>query len=352
MSIHKIGILGLDHWYSSLAFIRNMVARNDIVVARIFDSNPERVYEQFPEFDRTKISAEIADVLSDPKVDIVVSFLNPRDNEEACIAAANAKKHIISAKPVALTTAGASRVYDAVAAAHVRFFPSESKWREKAEYRVIHDLASSGRLGKILSASFRAGASLPQAWPTDSSLGWFGSLSTVPGGGWIDHGIYQTDLLRWITGQEPVAVGGISKHLAHGGLEVEDYGAATIEFDQGAVATVECSWLYTGSWYLSLSVVGTDGLVSFETQTNRVTYKEFGNRGNTWNLNVGDAAPHYAGGIDPLLRAIEEGDVLADASDARRNLETCLSFYQSAASGGEVVSLDDSLSTSRQVSLA
>ena len=74
------------------------------------------------------------------------------------------------------------------------------------------------------------------------SPGWFADPAHVPGGAFIDEGIYWIDCFRWLTGSEVVEVDARMANLVHKDLAVEDWGLAMFTFANGVRATLEAAW--------------------------------------------------------------------------------------------------------------
>ena len=72
--------------------------------------------------------------------------------------------------------------------------------------------------------------------------GWFADPAQVPGGAFIDEGIYWVDVFRWLTGSEIVQVEAKMANLVHKDIAVEDWGLATFTFANGVIATLEAAW--------------------------------------------------------------------------------------------------------------
>ena len=110
-------------------------------------------------------------------------------------------------------------------------------------------------LGRPISGLYVLRVGIPtQVWPGVQGQTWWLDPAHAPGGGWIDHAIYQVDFLRWLLDDEVVRVTGVAKTLVHAGelpKELEDFGVALIEFRKGAVATVEVTWAAPGRGGLS-----------------------------------------------------------------------------------------------------
>jgi len=72
--------------------------------------------------------------------------------------------------------------------------------------------------------------------------GWFADPKYVPGGAFIDEGIYWIDLFRHLMDSEIVEVDARMDNLVHKDIAVEDWGLATFRFANGRLATLEASW--------------------------------------------------------------------------------------------------------------
>jgi len=61
------------------------------------------------------------------------------------------------------------------------------------------------------------------------------------GGGFLDLGVHGADLLRWLLGEAK----GVAARVANlsGAYPIDDFGAAVIEFESGAVGVLEAGWV-------------------------------------------------------------------------------------------------------------
>jgi predicted dehydrogenase len=276
-------------------------------------------------------------------VDVLVTACPTSENVTLCLDAAQRGKHIVSVKPCAMTVADADRLVRGVKEAGVVFYPFESYNRIGAQNRGIKRWLSEGRIGRPISATLiqRAGlGGASQDWPgrrNDNT--WWRTPSMVPGGGWLDHAIYQIDALRFLFDDEVVRIGGVAKTLAHPELQapLEDFGVALVEFRKGLVATIEVTWTAPASGGLSQTqIVGTEGQIVYDpTVTGRVSVsgKFESPAGSGWVT----FPPPWRGGGQPLDHVLDvvEGKAkpAATVDDARANVAVCLAFYEAARSG-------------------
>ena len=84
--------------------------------------------------------------------------------------------------------------------------------------------------------------SIAEDWHNSGTPGWFVDPKHVPGGAFIDEGIYGIDFLSWMAKSDIVEVEARMANLVHKELKVEDWGMATLTFANGIIATLEGSW--------------------------------------------------------------------------------------------------------------
>src|SRR5262245_4094217 len=120
-----VAIVGLDHWYLGLAAARLVSGRPDarlVVVAHHDAARAERVAG---EYRAGRWTTDYEDAVRADDVDVVATACRVSENPAICVAAAEAGKHIVSTKPLALDVAGAEAIAGAVRRAGVRFLSGE-----------------------------------------------------------------------------------------------------------------------------------------------------------------------------------------------------------------------------------
>ena len=329
----RIGIVGLDHWYGAEAVCAAIAASNEAQIAAIADSNLEHAQSFGKRFGVQRITTQPDELIEDPEIDAIATFVSVDQNPRICVAAARAGKHIRSVKPMARTLAEATEILDAVRAAGVVFFPAESYGRTSAQSQQIKQWISQGKLGQIISATYALHAGLPQRWKGETDSGWFIDPARAPGGGWIDHSIYEIDRLRWLFDTEVESIGGRSARLKYPDLPVEDYGNATLQLKNGVVATLEVTWIAPPQGgRTTWTITGTEGAVSFDGMTGRFAVVGDFPPFRGWVQTAPVLDPEQ--GISHLVACIRrEAQPIATVEDAWRNLAACLAFYQAAAEG-------------------
>jgi predicted dehydrogenase len=160
---------------------------------------------------------------------------------EPTIAAARAGKHVLCEKPLGRDAAEAERIAAAVAATGVvamcafnyRFVPA---------VRLARELLEAGDLGDIHHARF----AYLQSWgaAADESV-WRFDAQAAGSGALGDLASHAVDLARYLVG-EPVAVSAVAATFVPG-RAVDDAVAAAVEFEGGALGTIEATRFATGN---------------------------------------------------------------------------------------------------------
>ena len=177
-------------------------------------------------------------LLTDPEVDAVYIATPHPLHAQWAIKAAEAGKHILCEKPLAMTEADVMAVIDA-AATHDVFLMEAFMYRCQPQIATVIELIKDGRIGDVTliraEFGFRVGWT-PKSRLLDNELG---------GGGILDVGCYPVSMARLIagaaTGQgfaDPISV----KAVGHvGETDVDEYAAALLQFPGGIVAQVTTS---------------------------------------------------------------------------------------------------------------
>ena len=177
----------------------------------------------------------------------------PNDiHADPCILAAERGKHILCEKPLARTADESQMMLEAVQKAGVKNMVAFN-YRFVPAIRQIRKLVDSGLLGQIyhfravyLQEWVMAHYNLPMIWRLQKSLAGSGALG--------DLGAHIIDLGRYLVG-EVKSVSGMTRTFIEerpwgdgtmGKVDVDDAFTALLEFDNGAIGTVEASRFAAG----------------------------------------------------------------------------------------------------------
>ena len=175
------------------------------------------------------------------------------------IAAAQAGKHVMVEKPMALTPTDADAMIAACERANVRLAVMLQR-RGEVLFQKVQQAIRAGdlgtlRLGLITMPYFRADAYYQQA-------AWRGTWALDGGGVLMNQGIHLLDLLLWYLG-DPVNIQASAGTLERT-IEVEDTLTGMLEFASGARATVTATTTAAPGFAHRLELYGNQGGIQIE----------------------------------------------------------------------------------------
>jgi predicted dehydrogenase len=235
----RVAVLGLGHWYSAYGLARAMpeYARAELVAAAWDDK------AQLDAFTRSfgiRGYQDYRELLDREQVDIVHIAFPVARIPEVTIRCARAGKHIVLGKPMAMSVAEADQMVEAVDNAAVMCLPFQGIMRLRgAELKRRVDARD---IGDIILVHQTSRWSIAEDWYNSGKPGWFADPAQVPGGAFIDEGIYWIDFFRWLVSSDVQQVDAKTANLVHKDIAVEDWGMATFTFANGVIATLEAAW--------------------------------------------------------------------------------------------------------------
>ena len=193
--------------------------------------------------------------------DVDAVFISTPHNEHArqTIAAAEAGKHILLDKPMAVSLEECDRILAATHQANVNLmimFGQRFRLVNREAYRLIQE-GAIGRITAIETCGLHTGglASLPPWQSLPENLGTL-----------FAHGVHNIDQVRWFTGDEVATVAARIHREAPSGNEVSTM--AVLSLRGGAMATVWVSWAIPSPGFphtdFSTRVVGDAGLLDLD----------------------------------------------------------------------------------------
>ncbi len=212
------------------------------------------------------------DLVADPDIQVFDNGGPNNLHAAPCIAAARAGKHVLCEKPLGRDGAEAKEMRDAVVAAGVVHMCAFN-YRFVPAIRLMRDIIAAGRLGRLYH--FRA--CYLQEWLSDpsSAMTWRLDGAEAGSGALGDLGTHIIDLARFLVG-EPATIGGVTTTFVKerpdaGGaartVSVDDAFAATIQFANGALGTLEASRYARGRKnHQAIEINGEKGSLLFDLE--------------------------------------------------------------------------------------
>jgi predicted dehydrogenase len=339
----RIAVLGLGHWYSAYGLARSLREYPHAeLVAAAWDNDA-----QLAEFVNTfgvKGYSDHRELLEREDVDVVHIASPVARIPELAIDSARSGKHIVLGKPMAMSVGDADRMVAEIDRAGVLCFPFQGIMRLRgAELKKRVD---DGAIGELILLHQTCRWSIAEDWYRSGRPGWFADPQHVPGGAFIDEGIYWIDFFRWLASSEVIQVEARMANLVHKDIAVEDWGMASFTFANGVFATLEASWTIAAprasgpspkqNSVVRSEIVGTRGEIidqSFRTPRRAVLAAGAGD----WIFERQSEEPYAPASPFPLthlLDCLEHGrPPIATIHDARTSFVIAMAAYESARHG-------------------
>ncbi len=247
----------------------------------------------------------VRDLLSDPDVNAVYLGTPPHVHMEETLQAAEAGKHVLCEKPMALTSAECRAMIDACSGAGVQLAICYYQ-RFNSRHQQIKRWLETGAIGKPTAAlvnfayRYRAKEAL---WRHDPKIS--------GGGPMMDLGVHCLDLLTWLCG--PVTDVQAIVDSMDPASRVEDTATMLLRLESGMQAVITTHWTVQGfepEQFNRLEIHGTEGSIlaapTFSKDSSGALrlYRPDGIENHS--VAPGGARPHI-GLLEAFGRAVEQG---------------------------------------------
>ena len=244
----------------------------------ICDIDFERAKRVAEQYGIPEVYPSIEEMLEKADIDAVDICTWNNAHAPCLIAAANAGKHVMCEKPLAMSLDDALKMEKAVKEKNIIFFLAVPS-RFGYENMYLRDMYDNGELGDV----YYAKTSYIRRRGTPS--GWFHDKKTSGGGPIIDIGVHRIDAAWYLMGNpKPTRVSanvfykigdyqtkGISRWKGtpcpDNQFDCEDSGAGTIHFENGATMIFEASWAINGPEKSETFIFGSKAGASVEPLT-------------------------------------------------------------------------------------
>ncbi|KRE83952.1 oxidoreductase [Paenibacillus sp. Soil766] len=251
-------------------------------------------------------------------------------HKEFTLRAAEAGKHVICEKPLALNLEDAAEMIRSCEQHGVRLFVGHVV-RFFPEYVQMKQAIDQGKLGRVgVAHAKRIGSHPGNARP------WFFD-EDKSGGVIADLMIHDIDFLRWAMG-EVKSVYGLNQRVKD-----IDYAAVTLLFESGAVANLEAFWGYHGPFQTAVEIAGSKGIIRSDSMKSsslhicKAPSDTGGRRFAEVPQSPGYASP-YALELAHFIGCIrEDSEPVVTALDAYKALEITLAAMESVRTGQSVL---------------
>ncbi|MBC8139569.1 MAG: Gfo/Idh/MocA family oxidoreductase [Fibrella sp.] len=270
--------------------------------------------------------ADATELIADPQVQVVHVCVPTHLHRNIAIASADAGKHVLCEKPMALTLADCDAITDAAMRANVRlsvghvtrFFP---------EYALAKRHVDAGAVGvPAIARTRRAGAFPKTAWFADMEQS---------GGVIADLIVHDLDWLQWCFGPVARVFARVAKSPGF------EYALLTLRHSSGVISHAEGVWGEPTGFHTAFEIAGNGGLLTHDSRASRTLVA--GTRSGTDSVVSVMNAP-LAPTDDPYFKQVQ---AFADAvrgktpvaiapTEARAAVAVALAALESARTGNAV----------------
>lgn len=268
-------------------------------------------------------------LLDDPEIDAVYIPLPNHLHKEWAIRAAEAGKHILCEKPLALNADECLEMIEAADANGVILMES-FMYRYHPRILGVLDMIKTGVIGELKTI----GSGFTFFLRDKDDIRY---TFQEGGGALMDLGCYCVNISRLMAGREPVAVQARATWAASG---VDEQLVALLDFGDGLFAHFDCGFNQGARQHCTIS--GTDGYLSipeaFNPGEKRSVIQEV-KGGETARVHSFEGVNPYALIADDFMNAIAGEQPKYPVSDSFGNMHVIKALLSSARMGGKPVTL-------------
>jgi UDP-N-acetyl-2-amino-2-deoxyglucuronate dehydrogenase len=332
MTFH-VGLIGGGNISETHARAARAISR--VEIAAVYGTNFEKVRRLCRDHGGTPFE-DFSAFLTHRPMDLVIigspSGLHARQG----IAAAEQGLHVLTEKPIDISTRRADELIEVADRARVKLGVIFQD-RMKPHIRQWKDWIDHGVLGKPLLVDARVKWYRPPEYYRNSR--WRGTLELDGGGALINQGIHTIDLLLWLLGEVSRVQAQTATELHS--IEAEDTATAILEFSSGTLGLFHATTAAYPGYPRRVEISGTEGTVILEhDQIIAADLRKAPDEGarmaprdenqSASSATVSDFRGHQAV-IEDFLSAIQKNTLPAcDGREGRRSLALVEAIYRAA----------------------
>src|SRR3954453_2258417 len=252
----NIGIIGAGNISDTHARAAGSIS--DVNIAAVYGTNAQKV-ERLAREHQAKPYSDFNAFLAHRPMELVLIGSPSGCHADEGIAAVKQGLHVLTEKPLDITTKRCDALIDAAQKANVKlgvFFQD----RTKPDIRKLKQWVDHGVIGKPLLIEARVKWYRPPDYYSGSK--WRGVLALDGGGALMNQGVHTVDVLLWLFG-DPIRIQARTATLLHN-IEAEDTAVAILEFASGALCLLHATTAAYPGYPRRIEITGTQGTAILE----------------------------------------------------------------------------------------
>jgi predicted dehydrogenase len=316
----KVGIIGYGGAFNMGRTHGFSMQKTGVMsVKAVCDLDPARVAVAKDDFPGVETYTDVAKMLKKAEIDLAIVILPHNAHAPVAIECAQAGKHVVVEKPMAISDTEAKAMIDAATANNTMLSVFHNR-RWDGDFVALRQIVCEKKMiGQVFHVEmFGGGYGAPGSW--------WRSNKAISGGHFFDWGAHYLDWLLQIMPQPITGVTGFFHKLKWTEVTNEDNVEAAIRFADGAVAHVQMSSLaMVGKerWRL----LGTAGAVvsqdnKFVVQTLVDGYRatvDVPFKDSNWDGYYANVAAHLTAGEDLIVKPEQARRVIAVMDTAEKS---------------------------------
>jgi len=257
MGTLKAAIIGCGHagnWHANA--IKEIPGACELVAMADLDN--KKLKRLLRKHNQAAAYTDYREILSRPDIDTVHLCLPHYLHGKVGVEALEAGKHLLCEKPMANTLEEAEAMIKAAADSDVKFMIAENQRFLPAHIK-IKEILDAGTIGDVkLVMTYEGGSEVASMSDPRS---WKSNLVEGGGGAWLDSGVHRVAVLQYLFGDIDSISGKAERLLSEIETKGDDNCAFTLQFANGALGTLACSFTVASDWNNTLEIYGTKGTI-------------------------------------------------------------------------------------------
>jgi predicted dehydrogenase len=323
----NVAILSFAHFHA-YSYARALKELPSARLSAVFDDDKERGFQAAKRYG-VDFYEDYERLLKREDIEAVVIASENAKHARMTIAAAEAGKHVLVEKPMAISLKDADEMIRASRKAGVKLQVCYVM-RYSRPAIIVKEILDRGTIGKLRAI---VGTNRLRHFQGD----WFVRPELSGGGAIMDHTVHLADLMRWYTGSEVETVYTEIGTNVDRSLRVEDCFLTLLDFRNGVKATIDGSWSRPESFYtwgdVTLEVLGSEGAVLLDAFRQVAYLCLSGEPKNPYQWHQWGCDVDKEMVRDFLSCIREDREPRATGYDGRQGTEITLASYESAKAG-------------------
>lgn len=319
----RFGVIGYGGAFNMGKHHAQQAAHCGMPFTAVCDLDPERTAAAKADFPHIKAYNNVDEFLAEAPVDLVTIITPHNTHADLCIKASRSGKHVITEKPMCITTDEATAMIDAARDAGKMLSVYHNR-RWDGDFVAIRRAVEDGMIGDVFSIEMAMGGfGHPGTW--------WRSNKEISGGNFYDWGAHIVDWMLHIVPRKIEEVTGIFQKLVWMDITNEDHTQAIVRFEGNVWGNVEMSSIARAG-KPRYRILGTKGAIVDRSEGHFTVYTDINGMSSEVKINYlsSDWAAYYQNIADHLS---EGADLVVTAESARRIISIIETAEKSATQG-------------------